>query len=78
MKKLTLIFSGLFLTALVSCDSGDKRTERTVLDKDTVSAETEYKVEKQVKEKTVDVDTVTETETITREREMEDTTESGS
>lgn len=73
-----IAFSTFSIVALVSCDSGDKRTERTVLDKDTVAAETEYKVEKQVKEKTVDVDTVTETETITREREMEDTTESGS
>lgn len=78
MKKLLIAFSAFSIVALTSCDSGEKNTERTVIDEDTVSAETEYEVEQQVREKTVEVDTTTETETITREREMEDTTDSGS
>lgn len=68
MKKLSIFLSGLFITALVSCDSGqEKQTERTVLDVDTVEAETEYEVEKTIREKTVTIDTVTETETVTKE-----------
>lgn len=68
MKKLSIFFSGVLLTALVSCNSGqEKQTERTVIDVDTVEAETEYEVEKTIREKTVTIDTVTETETVTRE-----------
>lgn len=72
MKSLTLIFATIFFAALVSCDSGQqKQTERTVLDTDTVGVETEYEVEKKVKEKTVTIDTVTEEETVTRETELD-------
>lgn len=71
MKSLSLIVSAIFFVTLVSCDSGEKRTERTVLDKDTVGAEVEYDVEKKVREKTVSVDTVTEEETVTREIEAD-------
>lgn len=68
MKRLTLVFSAFSLTALLwSCDTGEQRTERTVLDTDTVEAETEYQVEKEIRETTVEVDTVTEEETVTRE-----------
>lgn len=68
MKKLSIFLSGLLITALVSCNSGqEKTTERTVLDVDTVDAETEYEVEKTIREKTVTIDTVTETETVTKE-----------
>lgn len=67
MKTLTVIFSALFLIAFTSCDSGkESQTERTVLDVDTVEAETEYEVEKTIREKTVTIDTVTETETVTK------------
>lgn len=77
MKKLFVILSTLAILAFASCNQ-DKRTERTVLDKDTVGAEIEYEVEKKVREKTVDVDTVTESETVTKEKDLEDTTGSGS
>lgn len=73
MKRISIIFSAIMLFAFASCDDS-KRTEKTVLDKDTVSAETEYKVEKKVREKQVDVDTTTETETVTRERDLEEDT----
>lgn len=70
MKILTLIFSMVLLVALSACDSG-KQTERTLISSDTVVVETEYEVEKTIREKTTDIDTVSETETITRRTNLD-------
>lgn len=72
MKFLSIIFSGCLLTTLAACDSGQKTTERTVLDTDTVAVEKEYEVERKVREKTVTIDTLTETETVEKEEDLEE------
>ncbi|MEK6482002.1 hypothetical protein WJR50_30960 [Catalinimonas sp. 4WD22] len=60
----------VLLVALSACDSG-KQTERTLISSDTVVVETEYEVEKTIREKTTDIDTVSETETITRRTNLD-------
>lgn len=74
MKRISIIFSAIMLFAFASCDNSNERTEKTVLEEDTVSAETEYEVERKVREKEVEIDTTTETETVTRERDLEEDT----
>jgi hypothetical protein len=72
---MKIFYVTLFVSALVlaSCNANqEKNTERTVVDRDTVSSETEYEIENRVREKTVTIDTVTEKETVTTEEEYDE------
>jgi hypothetical protein len=72
---MKILYVTLFVSALAlaSCDTNkEKNTERTVVDRDTVSSETEYEIENRVREKTVIIDTVTEKETVTTKEEYDE------
>lgn len=68
MKKIFMLLMIAGTTVMfASCDSNTTSTEETVVASDTVSAETEYEIEKTA----VEVDTTTETETETIEHDQQ-------